>query len=424
MRPRGSALPISASHVVAADVVLDRPAEVTRLAPEALSESSAEGLGNHPQGVVREGFRGRAVVRREEDGFRVRHVWVATSPRKTTGTRLAFYASYAAAASIVASALPRPHVILASSPPLPVAAAAALVAKRHRAPWVMDVRDLWPEAAVALGELSNRRLLALAERLERRLYEDAAAIVTVTEPFRDLIAEKTSDRKKISLIANGTTQLWVDAAGLEPDRSSLGLPESEFLWTYAGNVGPAQGLEAAVDAAGALGEGYRLLVLGDGPAVTALRERAEAVGPGRVVFRGQVAPEEAVRHVRASDALLVPLSGHPILQTFVPSKLFDFCAAGRPVIVSAAGESARLVEAASAAIAVPSDDPDRLAAVLRRLRRDPELRERLAAAGRAFGASNRRERGIDRLEAVLLATRRAPPTAPAESPAPTPPAPR
>jgi putative colanic acid biosynthesis glycosyltransferase WcaI len=148
------------------------------------------------------------------------------------------------------------------------------------------------------------------------------------------------------------------------------------------------------------------------------------VAPDRVIFRGQVAPEEAVRHVRASDALLVPLSGHPILRTFVPSKLFDCCAAGRPVIVAAAGEPARLAEAAGAAIAVPPEHPEQLAAALRRLRGDPELRERLAAAGRAFGASNRRERGIDRLEAVLLATRRAPRSAPAESRAPTGRAPR
>jgi glycosyltransferase involved in cell wall biosynthesis len=379
---------------------------------------------NHPQGVVHQGFRGRWVVRRQEDDFRVRHVWVATSPSKTTRTRLAFYASYAAAASIVASALPRPDVILASSPPLPVAAAAALVAKRHRVPWVMDVRDLWPEAAVALGELSNARLLALAERLERWLYEDAAAIVTVTEPFEDLIAEKTRDPEKISLIANGTTRLWIEGARLEPDRRALELPESEFLWTYAGNVGPAQGLEAAVDAASALGDGFRLLVLGDGAAVTALRERAAAVAPDRVVFRGQVAPEEAVRHVRASDALLVPLSGHPVLRTFVPSKLFDFCAAGRPVIVAAAGEPARLAGASGAAIAVPPDDAEQLAAALRQLRGDPELRERLEAAGRAFGASNRRELGIDRLEAVLQTTRRPPPAARAGTRAPRARAPR
>jgi len=379
---------------------------------------------NHPQGVVHEGFRGRAVIRREEDGFRIRHVWVATSESKTTRTRLAFYASYAAAASVVAAALPRPDVILASSPPLPVAAAAALVAKRHRVPWVMDVRDLWPEAAVALGELSNARLLALAERLERWLYEDATAVVTVTEPFRGLIAEKTSDPEKISLIPNGTTRLWIDGAKLEPDRRSLELPESQFLWTYAGNVGPAQGLEAAVDAAAALGDEFRLLVLGDGPALGRLRERAQAAAPDRVVFRGQVAPEEAVRHLRASDALLVPLSGHPILRTFVPSKLFDFCAVGRPVIVAAAGEPARLSEAAGAAIPVAPDDADQLAAALRRLRGDPELRDRLGAAGRAFGASNRRERGIDRLEAVLQATRRPPPPAAAESSAPKARAPR
>jgi glycosyltransferase involved in cell wall biosynthesis len=356
---------------------------------------------NHPQGVVHEGFRGRAVVLRKAGGFRVRHVWVATSRQKNTRTRLAFYGSYAAAASIVGSALRRPDVIFGSSPPLPVAAAAALVAKRFRAPWVMDVRDLWPDAAVALGEVSNQRLLALAEQLERWLYEEAAAIVAVTEPFRQLIGQKTSTPGKISLIPNGTTPLWVDAARLEPDRRSLGLPGEPFLWTYAGNVGPAQALEAAVDAAGALGPDFRLVVLGEGPSLSELKARAEVVAPGSVIFRGQVPPEEAVRYVRASDALLVPLSDHPILRTFVPSKLFDFCATGRPVIVAAAGEPARLAQAADAAYTVPPGDADELARALRQLCDDEGLRKRLGAAGHIFGANNLRERGIDALEAVL-----------------------
>src|SRR5215207_679264 len=105
---------------------------------------------NHPQGVVHPGYRGRPVIRKRLDGFHGHWLWVATKPEKTTRDRLAFYATYAGMAVAWGSSLPRPDVILASSPPLPVAAAAAGLARRHRSPWVMDVRDLWPQAAVAL----------------------------------------------------------------------------------------------------------------------------------------------------------------------------------------------------------------------------------------------------------------------------------
>jgi glycosyltransferase involved in cell wall biosynthesis len=355
---------------------------------------------NHPQGVVREGFRGRAFVRRRLDGFGVTYVWVHARREKTSASRLAFYASYAAMATLAGALRPRPDVVFASSPPLPVAAAGAAIARRHRVPWVMDVRDLWPEAAVAMGELSNPRLLAAAAALAQRLYRSAGAITVTTEAFRDAIAVPLGGRERITVLPNGTTRLWTEGAALEPDRESLGLPPDVFLWTFAGNVGRAQGIEAAVDAAARLGDGFRLLILGDGPARRALEDRAAATGAA-VEFHDQVEPAQALRFVRASDALLVSLSADPVFSSFVPSKLFDFCAAGRPVVLVARGEAERLASQAGAALTVTPGDPDALAQAIEGLRGDSELRERLAAAGRKFGAGHRRENQIERLEEVL-----------------------
>lgn len=356
---------------------------------------------NHPQGLVRPGYGGRLVDRRTLDGFRASYVWVRTSPTKTTRSRLAFYGSYMAMAAAVGSLSRRPDVIFASSPPLPVAAAAAIVARRHRVPWVMDVRDLWPEVAVAVGELSSPRMLAAAERLERRLYGSAAAITTVTEPFRDSIAAKVLDPAKVHLVRNGTTQLYLQAVDLEPDRASLGLPVEKFLWTYAGNVGVAQGLEAALDAAGNLGDGFALVILGDGPMRRHLEERAQSVPADSVIFRDQVVPAEAVRYLRASDALLVPLAAEPTLRKFVPSKLYDFCAVGRPVIIAAAGEAARIVKNVGAGIVVPPSDPAALAGAVRQLRTDRILGRELAQLGRTFARGETRDRGIKQLAALL-----------------------
>jgi glycosyltransferase involved in cell wall biosynthesis len=356
---------------------------------------------NHPQGVVHPGFRGRPLVRRRVDGFRALHVWVRCTPVKSTANRLAFYASYAGMATLAGSLVRRPDVILASSPPLPVAVAARGVAARHRAPWVMDVRDLWPEAASALGEVTNPRVLRRAEALERSLYAGAAAVTAVTEPFCDAIRAKVAEPDKVVLIPNGTTAFWVEGAQLDPDRSQLGLPADRFVWTFAGNVGLAQGLESAIEAAGRLDDRFQLLVLGDGPAKGELQALASSLAPGRVVFHRQVGPEEARRYLRASDALLVPLADKPALRKFVPSKLFDFCALGRPVVVAAAGEPQRLTDESGAALAVPPGDSRALEQAVRRLRDEPELRARLAESGSAFARRHVRDAGIARLEGVL-----------------------
>lgn len=358
-------------------------------------------LPNHPQGIVHPGYRGRALIRRRMDGFRASYVWVYARPRKSTWTRLGFYGSYALTASLAGSVSHRPDVVLASSPPLPVAAAAATVSARHRVPWVMDVRDLWPEAAVAMGELSNPALLRLAEVLELRLYRSASAITTVTEPFRKAIASKVSDTEKVWVLPNGTTRTWVEGAELEVDRAELGLAAEGFLWTFAGNVGRAQGLEAAVDAATLLGDGFQLLVLGDGPARSGLEQRARSAPAGRVEFRGQVRTQEALRYLRASDALLVPLAADPVFRSFVPSKLFDFCAVGRPVVVATGGEAQRLTSGRGAALSVPPGDSAALADAIRQLAADSELRAGLAREGRRFGAEHLRERQGERLVGVL-----------------------
>ena len=360
---------------------------------------------NHPDGIVHPGYgAARLVDRRELDGFRVSYVRVRTSPRKTTRTRLLLYGTYAAAATAVGIAARRPDVVLASSPPLPVGAAAAAIAARHRVPWVFDVRDLWPEAAVVLGELRGRRAIAAASWLERRLYRSATAIVTVTEPFREAISNRV-EGSKVSVIPNGTTRAWLEAGEAEPDRAAAALPADRFTWMYAGNFGLAQDLEVAVEAAARLGEEFKLVLLGGGPQGDRLRELAANRAAGLVEFRDPVQPAVAAAQMRAADALLVSLGPAPELAKFVPSKLFDCCALARPVVLAAAGEAPRLAAEADAALTVAPGDPDALAAAIRRLRDEPALGARLAAAGRDLAERYLREDQIGRLERVLAATR-------------------
>lgn len=356
---------------------------------------------NHPGGVVHDGYGGALLAdHRELDGFRVTYVRVRARPEKTTRNRLLFYGSYAASATLAGFAARRPDVVLASSPPLPVGAAAAAVAARHRVPWVFDVRDLWPEAAVVLGELSGARAIRAAERLESFLYRSAGAIVTVTEPFRAKIAEQV-EAERVHVIPNGTTQAWLDAGEAAPDRAAAGLPDDRFVWMYAGNFGLAQGLETAIQAARLLGDGFRLVLLGGGPERARLGELASELPAGTVEFREPVQPEVAARQMRAADALLVSLGAQPELAKFVPSKLFDCAALRRPVILAAAGEAPRIAEDASAALVIAPGDPAALADAVRRLRGDSAAGERLAAAGAELASRYLRERQIEGLERIL-----------------------
>ena len=351
---------------------------------------------NHPTGVFQHGYGRRAMITERRGELTVRRLWVAASPRRTTPRRLAFYCSFAAGAAAAMLTLRRPDVCFASSPPLPGILAIADAARMRRIPLVVDVRDLWPAAAEALGELSNHRVVAILERAERRLYRHARRVTATTRPFCSHI-DRVSEVGKSVHLPNGALDELVAFAYSPP------APARQFRIGYAGNLGIAQGLGIALDAAERLRDmDVRFVMVGDGAEGAELRAGIASRGLQDAV---QICPPIPVAAVgdflRSCDALLVPLRDHPLLRDFIPSKLYDAMAVGRPAIVAARGEAAALVAETGCGLVVAPEDGAALAAAVRRLASDRALADRLGWAGKAASAGLARAHQIDTLEDVL-----------------------
>ena len=350
----------------------------------------------HPVGAFHPGYGRRPLVRERRGSMRLRRLWVAASPRTTTSHRLAFYGSFAVGAGLVCAMESRPDVALLSTPPLPgvLSATAALTARRI--PVVADVRDIWPAAAAALGELSNPHLVRLFERAERWLYRRAARVTATTRPFCRHVDRVAGFPTSVHL-PNGALDELVAAPDRKPPR------RGPFVVGYAGNLGIAQGLEIVLDAAERLrGEHVRFVLLGDGPLRDWLSLQIAARKlDGAVELRRSVPVSEVGDFLQSCHALLVPLAGHPLLADFIPSKLYDAMAVGRPAIVAAAGEASALVRETGAGVAVPPGSDEDLAEAVRKLVRSPEEARRMGQAGRTAAARLARSRQIERLEAVL-----------------------
>jgi glycosyltransferase involved in cell wall biosynthesis len=354
---------------------------------------------NHPQGEIPSEYRGRIVEDDRSNPYRVLRVWVLANPVKTQVTRMGFYLSYMAMATAVAPRAGRTDVVIATTPPLFTGAAGLAIARMNAAPLVLDVRDLWPAAAVSLDQISSGWPLKAAESLERQLYRKAAAVVAVTRPFCEHIDAIRQRPPRTALIPNGTLELFFEEDG----GTRLGVPESRFLVTFAGTLGIAQALPTVLEAAERLrDEPVTFAFVGEGPVKDRLVRRARFRGLDNVVFHPQVPLEEVPGVLAGSDALLVPLSGHPTFTDFVPSKMVDYMAAGRPVILSAAGESVRILEHAGGGVAIPPEDPDALVAAVRRLARDDATAERMGERGREFARTHLRSTQAERLEQLLL----------------------
>ncbi len=350
---------------------------------------------NHPAGIYPPGWGRRAVVTERSGALTVHRLWVATSPRKTTGRRLAFYGTFAAGAFAALLAVSRPDVILASSPPLPGAWVAALAARIRRIPFVLDVRDLWPAAAAALGELSDQRILRILEAGERWLYRTAAAVTATTAPFCRHI-DSIAGRLVATHLPNGALD------------SLLALPESspaggEFIVGYAGNLGIAQGLGIALDAAELLRDepAIRFRLVGAGPLAGELELERARRDLANLTFEPALPVDRVGTFLQSCHALLVPLRAHPVLTDFIPSKLYDAMAVGRPALVAAGREAAALVQETACGVVVPPEDGAALANAVRSLAANRSLGIELGAAGRRAAQERSRSRQVGRLVDVL-----------------------
>jgi glycosyltransferase involved in cell wall biosynthesis len=320
--------------------------------------------------------------------------------------RLAGFVRFALAATAAALRVARPDVIYATSPPLTMALPAIAASRRHRAPFVFEVRDLWPEAPIQMGALTNPLGIRAARALERFVYRRAAHVVALSPGMRAGVIASGKPPEDVTLIPNASDlELFspeVDGSGV---RERLGLGD-RFVCTYFGTMGEANDLTQVIEAAGLLRERGQneiaFLLHGDGKRRAELERRAH--GLDNVVFSDPIPDKRAIAEIAAaSDACMTIYKDVPILYTCSPNKLFDTFAAGRPAIVNTPGWLTELVEENEAGVAVRPADPADLADKVASLRDDPELVRRYGENARRL-AETEFDRGLlaGRLEQVLV----------------------
>ena len=368
---------------------------------------------NHPAGVIPPAYRGKLWQRARLDGIDVVRLWVITSPRKGFRQRMLFYLSYMGMAVLAGLALglrPRRRydVIYATSPPLFAGLAGAALSILLRTRFVFEVRDLWPESAVALGELSSPRAIRLAEVVERFCYRRARRIVVVTRGIEARLAARGVRPRRVHLIANGANveQFHPDPAAAARLRAALGL-DGCFVAMYAGIHGVAQGLETLVEAAALLKDtpDVRLVFVGEGPRKAAIRRLVAERGLSNVLLLDEQPRAAMAGYLSLAGCAIVPLKDEPVFAGALPSKLFEGLACATPVVLSApAGEATATLAAADAGLSVRPQDPAALAAAIRWMRAHPAEAAAMGARGRAFVTRHYTRRdAARRLEALLRA---------------------
>lgn len=353
------------------------------------------GMPHFPGGTIHEGYRSRVFLREERAGAEVHRCWTFTSKRRGFGRGLA-YATFLLSSSLyLLFGRLRYDVVIGTSPPPSVGLPALLGAWRRRVPFVLDIRDIWPEAIVQSGRLTNPLLIRVFEGLVRFLYRRATRISAVTEGGRLRLIEMGVPGEKVAVLPNGVDVAAFDrdAAGALPE--AFAALEADANWfVYAGILNSPQGLEIILEAAALMRERQpafyacsQFVIVGEGPREADLRESARKQGLDRVVFVPRQDRSAVFALLRQSYAVLVTLRPRKDIST-VPSKLYESMASGRPVLYSAAGEGAATLERAGGGIVCEPGNAEALEAAMTELLRDPEAAKRGGEAARRFVAQH------------------------------------
>lgn len=341
---------------------------------------------------IEDGWGGRAVRSEDVSWGRITRVHPFPADKTNIPARALAFGGFTALAGAVALASrkgPRPDVVFVMSPPITLGPAGWLAAKRWRVPFVFNVQDVFPDVAVELGAISNPRVIAVAARLERFIYDHADGVTVLSDELASNVRGKLGAGQpptKVHVIPNFVD---VDAIADGPRenayRAEHGL-QGRTVVMYAGNVGLSQSLELFVDAARSLVDTRPEVVFvinGDGSARAALEQRA--AGLENVRFVGYQPRERLPEVLAAADLHVVPLK-RGLAHSSVPSKLYSILAAARPLLASVdeGTEVARTVEAAGAGLAVPPDDRDAFLAGLLQLLDDPAALVERGRSGRRF----------------------------------------
>jgi len=339
---------------------------------------------NHPRGKVYEGYRNRLFQREDKDGIRIIRVWTYVTANEGFFKRTLNYVSFMVSSILITPWVPKVEVVVTTSPQFFNGLAGYFVSRLKRIPWLLEIRDLWPESILVVGAIRNRAIIRLLEWAELFAYRQADRIVPVTDAFKRYMMGKGIPPTKIEVIKNGVDlSFFKKVAGPNPIAVELGL-QGKFVASYFGTHGMAHCLETMLYSARQLKkhEGIVFLLVGDGAERQRLVAMRDEMALHNVIMLDQQ-PKEKMPYLWAlSDVSLVLLKKSELFTTVIPSKIFESMAMEKPIILGVEGESAEIIKIANAGFCIEPENSRELGERMLEFYRNRDLAMKLGKNGR------------------------------------------
>lgn len=344
------------------------------------------GTPNHPGGRPYPGYKNRMLQREMVGGVEVIRLWTFLAPNEGVTRRSLNYLSYLGATAVAVFRMPTPDVVISTSPQFFAGLAGAVVAWVKRRPWILEIRDIWPESVAAVGAVRRGRLLRCVECVEQWAYRRADQVVAVSHAFTPHITERGPLKRPVAIVENGVDMALFDGVDRGGDFRNLHGLEDKVVFGYIGTHGMAHALETVLRAAKLEQDNPRIgwLLVGTGAERERLLAVKEELALTNVVMLDHQPRSEMPAIWSGIDVSLVVLRRSDLFKRVIPSKMFEAMAMSRPIVLGVDGEARRIVEAGDCGVFVEPENPEALASVARTLAADSAQRTRLGSNGKTF----------------------------------------
>jgi glycosyltransferase involved in cell wall biosynthesis len=320
------------------------------------------------------------------DGVRILRAYIFPALHRSYAWRVVSFWSFMLSSVWTALQIKDVDLVMGTTPQIFQAVSAWFVAWMRRKPFLLEVRDLWPEFGVSMGVLKNPVVIGLARWLEKFLYARATHILVNSPAYIDYMIKKGVPERKVTYIAYGTDVDMFNprVKGLSI-RKELGL-ENKFVVLYAGALGLANDIDTILRAAERLNHKAKIyfVLFGDGKERARLQSEAERMKLSNVIFAG-VRPKKDMPYVVASaDVCLAILQDIPMFRTTYPNKVFDYMSAGRATVLVIDGVARHLIESSKGGVFVHPGDDELLAKTILELSQDPQRVQQMGIKAREY----------------------------------------
>lgn len=360
---------------------------------------------NFPKGKVFDGYKNKLWQKEAIDGIEVIRVWSYIAANKGFVRRTLDFISFSVT-SFLAGLFVKVDVIVATSPQFFTALSGRTLSFWKRVPWIMEVRDLWPESIKTVGAMKDNLFIRYFEWEEMRCYRSAKTIVVVTDSFKRTLTARGIDEAKIKVVKNGVDkEMFKPVPKDEALIGELGL-EGKKIIGYIGTHGMAHKLDFILDCARNMQgrNDFHFLFIGAGAEREALLAKKEREGITNVTMLDSVPKDQVVRYISILDLSLINLRKSELFKTVIPSKMFENAGMQIPIIMGVQGEAQEMLEEYGAGLCFEPENEEDFNAKLQQLLSDPDLYERCRTGGAEMSRDYDRKALADKMLECMMDT--------------------